>query len=81
MKNSNNQGTCWVQFIVNENGKVSEVEALTMKNSKLSQIAVKAIKESPAWKPATQNGHIVIAYKKLPITFKMSDNIFNKEPQ
>lgn len=61
-------GTCMVRFVVDKEGKVSDVIALTMKNTKLSEIAVQAIRKGPRWIPAIQNGHKVISYRTQPIT-------------
>lgn len=61
-------GTCIVKFIVDENGKVSDVEATTMKGTHLAQTAVNAIRRGPNWVPATQNGHKVNAYRLQPVT-------------
>ncbi len=66
-------GTCRVRFIVSKDGSVSEVEALTMKNSKLAQIAVNAIRKGPKWTPAQQNGRMVNAYREQPVTFTITD--------
>jgi outer membrane biosynthesis protein TonB len=61
-------GTCVVKFIVNEEGKVSEVEATTMKGTSLAKVAVDAIRKGPNWVPAVQNGHKVNAYRLQPVT-------------
>ena len=74
----NNQGTCVVQFIVNTDGSVSNVKAITMENTKLAEVAINAIKKGPSWNPALQNGHIVTSYKKQPISFKIDDKIVTK---
>ncbi|HRP55242.1 energy transducer TonB [Agriterribacter sp.] len=66
-------GTCVVQFIVDREGNISEVEALTMKGSKLAEICVNAIKRGPKWTPAEQNGRKVKAYRKQPVTFQIAD--------
>jgi protein TonB len=66
-------GTCIVKFIVSKNGKVSDVEATTMKGTKLAEIAVNAIRKGPSWIPAQQNGRDVNAYRLQPITFKIQD--------
>lgn len=62
-------GTCRVRFIVSKDGSVSNVEALTMKGSKLAEIAVNAIRKGPKWTPAQQNGRFVNAYREQPVTF------------
>ena len=64
----NDYGTCNVKFIVDKTGKISEVAAMTMKGTKLAEIAVKAIKNGPDWIPAQQNGRIVKAYRIQPVT-------------
>ena len=61
-------GTCIVQFIVDKNGKVSNVIATTMQGTKLAQIAVTIISKGPNWTPAIQNGQYVNAYRTQPVT-------------
>ncbi|HTN07388.1 N-acetylmuramoyl-L-alanine amidase [Agriterribacter sp.] len=65
-------GTCVVQFIVDINGTISGVEALTMKGSKLSEVAMRAVESGPKWIPAMQNGHKVKAYRRQPVTFQLA---------
>lgn len=66
-------GTCEVQFIVDKEGNVSNVEALSMKGSKLAEVAVNAIKKGPKWIPAIQNGRQVKAWRRQKVTFKLPD--------
>ena len=66
-------GTCRVRFIVSKDGSASSVEALTMKGSKLAEIAVNAIRKGPKWTPAQQNGRMVNAYREQPVTFTIQD--------
>ena len=66
-------GTCIVKFIVDKTGKVSSVEATTMKGSKLAEIAVNAIRKGPNWIPAQQNGRYVNAYRLQPVTLTNPD--------
>ncbi|MEO6187782.1 MAG: energy transducer TonB [Ginsengibacter sp.] len=61
-------GTCIIRFIVDTKGKVSEVEATTMKKSRLAKIAIEAIENGPRWHPAVQNGKPVNAYRLQPVT-------------
>lgn len=63
-------GTCIVKFIVDKTGKVSDVQATTMKGTRLAEIAVNAIRSGPRWVPAQQNGHYVNAYRLQPVTLK-----------
>lgn len=74
-------GTCIVKFIVDENGKVSNVEANTMKGTLLAQVTVDAIRMGPNWIPAMQNGSKVNAYRLQPVTLTKpveSDTANNK---
>lgn len=66
-------GTCIVQFIVDKNGKISDVEVLTMKGSKLAEICANAIRKGPDWTPAENNGMKVKAYRKQPVTFRIDN--------
>ena len=66
-------GTCRVRFIVSKDGTVSNVEATTMKGTKLAEISVNAIRKGPPWKPAQQNGRQVNAYREQPVTFTIQD--------
>jgi protein TonB len=66
-------GTCEVQFIVDKDGAVSDVQALTMQGTKLAEIAVNAIRRGPHWGPAQQNGRKVKAFRRQKITFQMPD--------
>ncbi len=66
-------GTCRVKFIVDKQGNVSNVEATTMRGTKLAEIAVNAIRKGPKWVPAQQNGRQVNAYREQPVTFTIQD--------
>lgn len=66
------QGTIVVQFIVDKEGNVSDVEAISgPTEGGLREEAVRVIKKSGKWTPAIQNGRQVKSYKKQPIVFKM----------
>lgn len=64
------QGTVVVQFIVDKEGNVSDVEAVSGPNE-LRDEAVRVIKKSGKWTPAIQNGRQVKSYKKQPIVFRL----------
>lgn len=70
---NNDQGICRVRFIVDSHGNISDVEALTMKKSRLAKFAVEVISAGPKWKPAQQNGRFVKAYREQPITLTLYD--------
>jgi N-acetylmuramoyl-L-alanine amidase len=58
-----------VNFIVEKDGTINQVTAENYSNSRTAQHCIALIKNGPKWKPAIQNGYIVAAYKKQPITF------------
>jgi protein TonB len=61
--------TVWVQFIVDREGAISDVKALSNHGYGMEEEAVKVIRKGPAWVAAIQNGRPVKAYRKQPITF------------
>lgn len=63
-------GTVLVQFIVDKEGNVSSVEAVSGPKE-LHEEAVRVIKKSGKWIPGIQNGNPVKSYKKQPIVFRM----------
>src|SRR5450631_3458861 len=64
------QGQVVVRFIVDKEGVVSDVEAVSGPNE-LRDAAVRVIKKSGSWTPAVQNGRKVKSYKSQPIVFKL----------
>lgn len=66
------QGTVVVQFIVDLEGNVSDVVAISGPQE-LRPEAVRVIKKSGKWTPAIQNGRQVKSYKKQPVTFQLGD--------
>jgi N-acetylmuramoyl-L-alanine amidase/outer membrane biosynthesis protein TonB len=78
----NNLGTCKVRFIVGKDGQVSDVQPVTMQGTQLADVATNAIEKGPRWNPGIQNGHIIKSYFTMPVTFKLSDDLMNKnEPK
>ena len=67
------QGAVMVQFIVDKEGNVSDVEAISGPQELRSE-AVRVIKKSGKWTPAVQNGRQVKSYKKQPIVFRLESN-------
>ena len=65
--------TVVVQFIVDKEGKISDVKATTNHGHGMEEEAIKVIRKGPDWIPAIQNGRQVKAYRKQPITFVVSE--------
>jgi protein TonB len=64
--------TTVVQFIVDKDGNISDVRAMTNHGYGMEEEAVRVIKKGPQWTPAQQNGRSVKAYRKQPITFQVT---------
>ncbi len=65
--------TVQVKFIVDKQGNISDVKALSSHGYGIEEEAIKAIKSGPAWKPGNQNGRAVNSYHTQPITFIVAD--------
>jgi protein TonB len=65
------QGVVRVQFIVDKEGNISEVQALNDPGDNLAEEAVRIIKKGPKWTPAEQNGRKVIYRHIQAITFRL----------
>lgn len=61
--------TVLVQFIVDKDGSIREVKALTKNGYGMESEVVQIIRSGPKWTPGMQNGKIVKAFKLQPITF------------
>jgi protein TonB len=66
------KGAVTVKFIVDTDGKVSDVEAISGPEE-LRAEAVRVIKLSGKWTPANQNGRMVRTYKQQAIVFQLND--------
>jgi len=65
-------GTVIVQFVVDKDGNVSDVQAVEGPEV-LRAEAVRVIKKSGKWMPAIQNGRKVNSYKRQPIVVKLEN--------
>jgi periplasmic protein TonB len=64
--------TTVIQFVVDKEGNISDVRAMTSHGYGMEEEAMRVIKKGPAWTPAIQNGRQVKAYRKQPITFQVT---------
>jgi protein TonB len=62
-----------VQFVVDKDGKISDVRALTRHGYGMENEVMRVIKKGPQWEPAIQNGRVVKAYRQQPVTFHVID--------
>jgi TonB family protein len=60
----------FVNFLINENGKISDVKVIRTSNvPQIDSVFVRAIRNMPDWIPGTFNGKPVKQYYNLPFNF------------
>ncbi|MDX1629237.1 MAG: TonB family protein [Fulvivirga sp.] len=66
------EGKVYVQFIVNEQGELTEVEVIKGIGAGCDLEAARVIKSAPSWYPPTQRGQNVKQRIILPLVFKLA---------
>lgn len=66
--------TVLVQFIVDKDGSISDVKALTNHGYGMEKELVRLITQGPSWAPASMFGVPVKAYRKQPVTFVVQED-------
>ena len=69
LKNSNVQGKVYIQFIVEKDGSISNVEIRRGIHPELDKEAVRLVQNMPKWIPGSVHGKIVRVKQTLPISF------------
>ncbi len=59
-----------VEFVVDENGKLTDFEPLNNKSLSFEKKAIKKLEKMPKWIPATLDGKNVKTRFRIPLTFK-----------
>ena len=65
------EGKVIVQFIIEKDGSISNVEIVKKAGWGMDEEAIRVIKLMPNWKPGKQNGKAVRVLFTLPINFKL----------
>ncbi|MCC5922051.1 MAG: energy transducer TonB [Cyclobacteriaceae bacterium] len=65
------EGKVFVQFVVNTDGTIQDVEAIKGIGGGCDEEAIRVLKAAPAWKPGKQRGKAVRVRMVIPITFKL----------
>ncbi|HEY9177356.1 MAG TPA: energy transducer TonB [Flavipsychrobacter sp.] len=65
------EGRVIVQFIVNEDGRISHAKVVRGIGGGCDEEALRVVSAMPAWKPGMQNGKAVKVNFKLPVNFKL----------
>jgi len=64
-------GKVFVQFVIDKDGSVTDVQAIKGIGSGCDEEVVRVIKSSPKWQPGKQRGRPVKVRMIIPITFKL----------
>ena len=65
------QGRVIVQFVVNADSTITDVNVVKPVNPYLDQEALRVVKAMPKWKPGEQRGEPVRVRFTLPVTFRL----------
>ena len=68
------QGRVMVDFIIDKDGKVTDVRVLRSVSEELDAEAVKVVSASPKWKPGRMNGNKVRTSMTFPVEFRLEKN-------
>ena len=70
---NNISGRVMVSFVIERNGKVSNIQILQSPHASLSDEVVRVLKMSPKWKPGIQDGKAVRVRYTLPVEFRVQN--------
>jgi len=65
------EGKVFVQFVVERDGSITDVQAIRGIGAGCDEEAMKVIRESPKWNPGKQRGRAVRVRVVIPITFRL----------
>ena len=68
------QGRVMVDFIIDKDGKVTDVRVLRSVSEELDAEAVKVVSASPKWKPGRMNGNKIRTSMTIPVEFRLEKN-------
>lgn len=67
-------GAVSLTFLIDENGRVSDVKVLKGINEEMDNAAIKVLENSPRWNPGSKGGIPTQARMKIPIVFSFETN-------
>ncbi len=67
----NIQGIVYIQFVVEKDGSITDVQAVKGIGGGCDELAVMVLQNSPKWNPGRQRGKAVRSRKVVPIRFKL----------
>lgn len=67
-------GKVYLSFVINENGRVSDVKVLKGLSEEMDNAAIKVLENSPRWNPGSKGGIPTQARMQIPIVFSFETN-------
>lgn len=69
------EGKCWVRFIVDKNGEISDVRVTREVDGypEFGKESVRVIKKMPKWRPGKLNGKAVKSYFDMPLNYVLDE--------
>lgn len=71
-RRNNIQGRVILQFVIEKDGTLSNIEVMSSSNKALTDAAVKALKSSPKWTPGRQRNKPVRVLFSVPVEFRLT---------
>ena len=65
------QGTVFITFVVEKDGKVTQAKVLRGVDEELDKEALRVVQEMPKWNPGKEKGNAVRVQFNLPVAFKL----------
>lgn len=72
-RKNNLQGKVVVQFVIEKNGGLTDIKAISSPSNAMSEEAVRVVRSSPKWIPGIQGGSYVRSQFTVPITFTLDN--------
>ena len=67
------QGTCYVTFVVEKDGSLTDIKVVRDIGFGTGKEAIRVLKSCPKWNPGEQNGKKVRVLYSLPITIQSAE--------
>ncbi len=74
-KTGNIQGTNIVEFIVEKDGSLSNIKVIRNIGGGTAEEVIRVMNAMPLWQPGLQRGQTVRVKLRLPVAFKLGDNV------
>jgi protein TonB len=65
------QGTQYVSFVIDKNGKLTNIKILREIDPSLIEETLRVLNMSPQWKPAIKNGKVVAVQYQMPVNYRL----------